>query len=128
MLPIISISSVSERDVDLLLLEEFVSSAQFSQWFLRKAFGEVHPRRQPNLSLLRPNDWLRLAIRSSAGAGNPKGSLSISVVAARESVRIDPRHFLDAIGEVIRVVASLSPGTAFLPRKRRLDGKAYGSL
>lgn len=41
MLPIISISSVSERDVDLLLLEEFLSSARFSQWFLQKVLGEA---------------------------------------------------------------------------------------
>lgn len=36
----ISVSSVSERDIDLLLLEEFLSSAKFSEWFLEKALGE----------------------------------------------------------------------------------------
>jgi len=34
-MPIVKISSVCERDVDLLLLEEFVSSPAFSEWFLR---------------------------------------------------------------------------------------------
>lgn len=81
---------------------------------------------------LRPNDWLRLAIRSSAGAGNPKGSrLTLSAAAntqieavirelfgklESELVQSQPsfdRQFLAAIGEVIRLVASLSPETAF---------------
>lgn len=83
-------------------------------------------------SPLRPSDWLWLAIRSSAGAENPKGSiLRPSRAATTEIERVirelfeklesEPlrsqanfdRHFLDAIGEVIRVVASLSPGSAF---------------
>jgi hypothetical protein len=81
---------------------------------------------------LQPSDWLRLAIRSSAGAGNPRGSiLTLSLAAITEietligelseKLESEPaqtqanfdRHFLDGIGEVIRVVASLSPGTAF---------------
>lgn len=35
--PHISVSSVSERDVDLLLLEEFVASAEFGSWFVSES-------------------------------------------------------------------------------------------
>jgi hypothetical protein len=35
----IAIAGVSERDVDLLLLEEFQSSSDFQGWFVREAFG-----------------------------------------------------------------------------------------
>ncbi|MFQ3242044.1 MAG: hypothetical protein ACI9JZ_001735 [Lentimonas sp.] len=37
MKPHISVSSVSERDVDLLLLEEFVATASFGSWFVSEA-------------------------------------------------------------------------------------------
>jgi len=36
----ISIAGVSERDIDLLLLEEFLSSPDFSDWFVMKALGD----------------------------------------------------------------------------------------
>jgi hypothetical protein len=35
------ISSVSERDVDLLLLEEFLVNEKFQHWFCNQVFGEV---------------------------------------------------------------------------------------
>lgn len=38
--PAISVSSVSERDVDLLLLEEFVASEEFGSWFVGSAFED----------------------------------------------------------------------------------------
>lgn len=81
---------------------------------------------------LQAKDWLRLAIRSSAGAGNPKGSilaLSPAGVAGIEKVigklfeqlereqaqtqAIFDRHFLDAVGEVIQLIGVNSPETAF---------------
>ncbi len=81
---------------------------------------------------LQPEDWLRLAMRSSGGAGNPKGSIlrfsraattKIEDVVGELLQRIDSApariqanfdwHFLDAVGELIRSVALLSPGTAF---------------
>ena len=36
----ISIAGVSERDIDLLLLEEFLSSPDFSDWFVKQALGD----------------------------------------------------------------------------------------
>lgn len=41
--PQISVSSVSERDVDLLLLEEFVASIGFGRWFVGEVFSSVPP-------------------------------------------------------------------------------------
>ncbi len=35
----LNISGVSERDVDLLLLEEFLSSLAFQEWFVAQALG-----------------------------------------------------------------------------------------
>ena len=40
--PQISVSSVSERDIDLLLLEEFVASASFGSWFIGQASQNDH--------------------------------------------------------------------------------------
>lgn len=36
MMPIIQVSNICERDIDLLLLEEFISSSEFQSWFLSK--------------------------------------------------------------------------------------------
>lgn len=38
--PTIAIASVSERDMDLLVMEEFLSSPGFSDWFLKMAIGK----------------------------------------------------------------------------------------
>ena len=40
MTPQISVSSVSERDVDLLLLEEFIASERFGSWFVGEAIND----------------------------------------------------------------------------------------
>lgn len=36
----VEIAGVSERDMDLLLLEEFQSSQGFQQWFIRQVLGK----------------------------------------------------------------------------------------
>lgn len=41
-MPQISVSSVSERDIDLLLLEEFVANREFQSWFVRQV-AEIAP-------------------------------------------------------------------------------------
>lgn len=81
---------------------------------------------------LHPKDWLRLTIRSSGGAGNPKGSrLTLSAAANTQieavirelfgKLESEPlpsqanfdRYFLSSIQEVIRVVGSVTPQSAF---------------
>lgn len=41
-LELLRIAGVSERDVDLLLLEEFIASAEFARWFLMRVGDEAH--------------------------------------------------------------------------------------
>lgn len=52
MTPQISVSSVSERDVDLLLLEEFVADERFGSWFVGEAINDP-PRIKTCLSARR---------------------------------------------------------------------------
>ena len=40
-LPNISVSSISERDIDLLLLEDFVADRSFGRWFFNEAFPDM---------------------------------------------------------------------------------------
>lgn len=42
-MPRIAIAGVTERDIDLLLLEEFLSSPAFQEWFVRSALGPDQP-------------------------------------------------------------------------------------
>lgn len=41
-LDLLRIAGVSERDIDLLLLEEFIASAEFARWFLIRIRDETH--------------------------------------------------------------------------------------
>lgn len=41
-LELLQIAGVSERDVDLLLLEEFIASAEFARWFLMRIGDKAH--------------------------------------------------------------------------------------
>lgn len=65
MLPMISVSSVSERDIDLLLLEEFLSSERFSKWFLQKVLGEA------------PANWL--CVKAARSVTNSIGESDLEV-------------------------------------------------
>src|SRR4051812_5076572 len=82
----LEIPGVCERDVDLLLLEEFLASAEFGNWFLRKVSNgqassgaligarrsvtESNGESDLEVTLKLPDDsTLRLLIENKVGAG-----------------------------------------------------------
>lgn len=71
--PRMLVSGVSERDIDLLLLEEFIASLDFATWFWRQTGGGesdvvevVNPRRSVTHSLGESD--LQVALRDSEGS------------------------------------------------------------
>ena len=87
----LSISSVTERDVDFMLLEEFASSPDFLRWFVRKT-ARIRLGEHPFLSAAR-------SVTTSSGESDleiavtdPKGNVHYLLIENKVAASFQPRQ------------------------------------
>lgn len=95
---LLRIAGVSERDIDLLLLEEFTASVDFAQWFLKQIGDDSHAQYKPvgaQRSVTQSVGESDLLVALSSGSGHTKYLLIENKIAAgfqpRQAARYQER-------------------------------------